>query len=137
MTESAKPNKGGAPKGNNNGAKGRPFYNQLRKILAQDDLKKPETQRHLHKIAMRLIRAAEGGEEWAIKELANRLDGKAIQGVAMVTPDGAATSLIAPSALRGLAPEELGTLQSLLHKAGAAIGEEEEESDPNEDLAGA
>jgi hypothetical protein len=77
-------NKGGAPLGNQNGKKSRLFYDQLRKELAQED------SIRLRKIAKKLVEAAEDGEPWAVKEIMDRVDGKAIQVTEMSGLDGGA-----------------------------------------------
>ena len=69
--------------GNQNNKKGRLFYEQLRKVLVQDDALK------LRQIATRLVEAAEDGEAWAVREVIDRIDGKAIQATEISGPDGA------------------------------------------------
>lgn len=64
----------GAPLGNQNAVKGKLFYDKLRKVLTQQ----PE---RLDRVIERLISAAEAGEAWAIREVIDRIDGKAIQSV--------------------------------------------------------
>mgnify|MGYP003335668730 FL=1 len=71
----------GAPLGNQNAAKQRMFYDKLRLVLTQQ----PE---RLRKIAEELVSKAEQGEPWAIKELIDRVDGKAHQAVALENSDG-------------------------------------------------
>jgi hypothetical protein len=85
--EVAPTNKGGAPIGNQNGKKGKLFYNQLRKALVQEDSRKLRT------IADRLVDAAEQGEPWAIKEVIDRVDGKAVQATEISGIDGDAVEL--------------------------------------------
>ena len=63
----------GAPEGNQNARKGKLFYNQLRKVLVQED------QLKLRQIAEKLVEAAQEGEAWAVKEIMDRVDGKAVQ----------------------------------------------------------
>jgi len=53
----------------------RPFLAALNRAIAQNDAKK------LRAAAERLLDEAANGEPWAIKELADRLDGKARQDV--------------------------------------------------------
>lgn len=60
----------GGQLGNDNATKNRPFLAALNRALAQGDPEK------LRMIAEKLIAEAEKGEQWAIKELADRLDGK-------------------------------------------------------------
>jgi hypothetical protein len=75
-------NKGGAPVGNQNSKKGKLFYNQLRVALVQEDSRK------LRMIAQKLVDAAEQGEPWAIKEVIDRVDGKAVQATEISGLDG-------------------------------------------------
>lgn len=75
-------NKGGAPLGNQNGKKGKLFYNQLRIALVQEDSRK------LRNIADKLVAAAEQGEPWAVKEIMDRVDGKAVQATEISGVDG-------------------------------------------------
>lgn len=64
-----------APKGNKNAAKGKQFQDALRRALNADG------REGLKNIATKLVDAAEAGEGWAIKEVADRLDGKSQQAV--------------------------------------------------------
>jgi hypothetical protein len=72
----------GAPLGNQNGKKGKLFFNQLRMALVQEDGRK------LRNIAQKLVDAAEQGEPWAIKEVIDRVDGKAVQATEISGADG-------------------------------------------------
>ena len=72
----------GAPLGNTNAAKGKMFYDQLRKIAVQQ----PEK---LREVAEGLFEAARAMEPWAVKELIDRLDGKAIQQTELTGAEGA------------------------------------------------
>lgn len=76
-------NKGGAPEGNDNAKKGKMFYDQLRKVLVQND------QRKLRNISDKLVEAAEKGEAWAIKEIMDRMDGKPVAIQEVQGPNGA------------------------------------------------
>ena len=60
----------GAPIGNSNAQKGRMWNEALRKAIAQDDGKR------LRASIEKLLNLASNGEPWAIKELADRLDGR-------------------------------------------------------------
>lgn len=71
----------GAPLGNTNAAKGKMFYDQLRKIAVQN----PE---RLRNVAETLFNAAELGEPWAVKELIDRFDGKPTQQTELTGADG-------------------------------------------------
>jgi hypothetical protein len=66
----------GAPLGNDNATKAKPWRAALDRALAQDDGKK------LRAAAEKLLSEAAKGEGWAIKELGDRLDGKSIQEIA-------------------------------------------------------
>lgn len=70
-----------APLGNSNAVKGKMFYDKLRKCLVQ------QPQR-LDKIVDQLVMQAELGEAWAVKEVIDRLDGKAVQTTQMENADG-------------------------------------------------
>ena len=63
----------GAPIGNRNAQKGRMWNDQLRKAIAQDG------GRRLRASIEQLLNLASNGEPWAIKELADRLDGRPTQ----------------------------------------------------------
>lgn len=112
----------GAPLGNNYGARNsKPFYDQLRKILAQEDMTLTEKNRSLHKIATVLIKRAVKGEEWAIKELVNRTDGKAVQGVEVSGADGQPMNLFNAAMLRSVDPKKIELLKSLLVEIGVDV----------------
>jgi hypothetical protein len=70
----------GAPKGNQNGRKGKVWFDALRKEVVQRDA--------LAAIATKVVDAALAGELWAIQEIGNRLDGKPAQAVEVSGPDG-------------------------------------------------
>jgi hypothetical protein len=63
------------------------FYNQLRVALVQEDSRK------LRIIAQKLVDAAEQGEPWAIKEVIDRVDGKAVQATEISGADGNAIEI--------------------------------------------
>jgi hypothetical protein len=75
-------NKGGAPVGNQNGRKGKLFYDALRVALVQEDKKK------LRKITEKLVQAAEEGEPWAVKEIMDRMDGKPVNTTELTGAEG-------------------------------------------------
>lgn len=70
-----------APIGNTNAVKGKMFYDKLRKALTQEP-------HRLELIVGQLITQAEQGEAWAVKEIIDRLDGKAVQTTQMENSDG-------------------------------------------------
>lgn len=66
----------GAPKGNRNASNGTRFRDALHHALvnfANDKVKKGEALREIGKT---VVAAAIEGEQWAVQEIANRLDGK-------------------------------------------------------------
>ena len=75
-------NKGGAPTGNQNGKRGKLFYDALRVALVQEDRKS------LRKITDKLVKAAEEGDAWAVKEIMDRMDGKPVQSTEITGADG-------------------------------------------------
>lgn len=72
-------NKGGAPLGNKNAAKGRMWTEALRRIIcrSEEDLSPPRTL--LDKAAQALVMNAVGGDNVALKELGDRLEGRPTQ----------------------------------------------------------
>lgn len=56
---------------------GQPFYDTLQRALKEGDGQK------LRQIADKLVALAIEGEEWAVKEIANRLDGKPRESVSI------------------------------------------------------
>lgn len=109
--------KRGAPLGNTNGTRSKLFSQALRKLIAHDEALLPEGKRRIIRAAASLMNNAAKGEEWAIKELANRLDGKAVQGVEVAGPDGGGLGFFDAAMLRGMDPIELDQLKLLLGKA--------------------
>jgi len=67
--------KGGAPLGNKNAGKRNSWYKTLDRAIAQDNADR------LRQAAEQLLTQAAAGEQWAIKELADRLDGRAPQAI--------------------------------------------------------
>ena len=64
----------GAPKGNQNSTKDKRVWGKVvRKLAVQEDYKR------IHNVAEALFRKAEDGDIAAIKELGDRIDGKAEQ----------------------------------------------------------
>lgn len=68
----------GAPVGNHNAAKGKEFRQALKRAMAR---KSGTVSAALEKIAEQLMAAAEQSEPWAIKEIADRFDGKPAQAI--------------------------------------------------------
>lgn len=62
-----------APTGNSNAAKGKAWFDALRKECVQ--------KQALEKIAEVVVTKALAGEQWAIQEIGNRMDGKPAQAI--------------------------------------------------------
>jgi hypothetical protein len=62
--------------GNKLASNGKPFLAALKRAMAQDDSER------IRQCAETLLDLAAAGEPWAVKELIDRLDGKAVQTVA-------------------------------------------------------
>jgi len=69
---------GGAPKGNTNGSKNRIWAEAINKVLCQSDEGKPQK---LRRLAETLVDQALAGDMAAIKEIGDRVDGKALASV--------------------------------------------------------
>jgi hypothetical protein len=81
--EDEKENKVGAPLGNTNSSKNnRIWANTIRKLAVQEDYKR------IHAIAEKLFEKAQEGDLGAMKEVGDRLDGKAIATQELTGPDG-------------------------------------------------
>jgi len=71
----------GAPIGNKNATKNKPFLDAMRRALAQNPQK-------IGRIVDKVLDQAEAGEAWAVKEVADRLDGKAVQANTLEDAEG-------------------------------------------------
>ena len=80
MSQQTNNSRGGQP-GNNNASKNKPFLDAMRRALAQNPQK-------IGKIVDKVLEQAEAGEAWAVKEVADRLDGKAIAIQEIQGPNG-------------------------------------------------
>ena len=87
----------GAPLGNNNHKKGKPFQDALRRAIAQNP-------QNIRNIGDKVLDQAEEGEAWAVKEIADRLDGKAIQ--ANTFEDSEGNNVITSLEVRFVKPSE-------------------------------
>ena len=91
-----------APLGNKNAVKAKLWENAIKRALARrangtiDD--------GLDELADKLVSQAAGGEQWAILEVGNRLDGKPAQAVALTDPDGEALQLKVEFVRAGTSP---------------------------------
>jgi len=87
----------GAPIGNKNATKNKPFLDAMRRALAQNPQK-------IGRIVDKVLDQAEAGEAWAVKEVADRLDGKAVQANTLEDADG--NSLVTSLEVRFVKPSE-------------------------------
>ena len=87
----------GAPLGNKNGTKNKPFLDALRRSIAQNPQK-------LRNAADKVLEKAEEGEPWAVNFLADRTDGKAVQATSFEDADG--NSIINAIEVRFVMPSE-------------------------------
>jgi hypothetical protein len=73
----------GAPVGNQNAKKAKLWEQALKRALARIvDEPEKTVEKGLDKCADKLVSAAVGGEQWALREIGDRIDGKPIQVVA-------------------------------------------------------
>ncbi len=68
----------GAPEGNENAAKGALYNSALKRALARAG---KNVDGGLNKVTDQLVQAAIAGEQWAVKEVADRIDGKSPQAI--------------------------------------------------------
>ena len=87
----------GAPIANKNATKNKPFLDAMRRALAQNPQK-------IGRIVDKVLDQAEAGEAWAVKEVADRLDGKAVQATTLEDADG--NSLVTSLEVRFVKPSE-------------------------------
>lgn len=78
----------GAPLGNKNPSKNRPFKDAISRAIARAD--NGEGGKSLNAIATQILNQASNGERWAIEMLADRLDGKPAQQQILTGPDDGA-----------------------------------------------
>ena len=78
----------GAPFGNTNAIKNKLWSDTLRRAIAQD------SGDRVRQAAERLLDEAAKGEPWAIKELADRLDGRSVQSNSFEADGGTVTELV-------------------------------------------
>lgn len=74
-----------APLGNKNAAKAKVWEQAIKRALARSSGK--DIDSGLDGLADKLVSAAANGEQWAIKEIGDRLDGKPAQAVALSGDD--------------------------------------------------
>ena len=69
---------GGAPVGNKNAVNAKLFQDALKRALARSG---KNVDGGLNKVCDQLVKAAVNGEQWAVKEIADRIDGKPAQSI--------------------------------------------------------
>lgn len=110
----------GAPKGNQNAARGAQFKSALMRMLA---LKYGSTENGLDQVALKLIQlGVESGWLPALQEIANRFDGKPHQSVTLVEDDDKPVAMDIKEVAKRLA---------FILRAGAAKAEAEETAQAN------
>lgn len=72
-------------KGNQNASKQKPWADALRRAMNRYDGGKKGA---LNYIADQTVKLAVSGEQWAVKEIGDRMDGKAAQSVALTGAEG-------------------------------------------------
>ena len=87
----------GAPIGNKNATKNKPFLDAMRRALAQNPQK-------IGRIIDKILDQAEAGEAWAVKEVADRLDGKAVQANTLEYAEG--NNIVTSLEVRFVKPSE-------------------------------
>lgn len=70
--------RGGAPQGNDNATRGKEFRQSLTRAMADRSAGKG-WRSTLDQIAAKLVDAGVAGQQWAIQEIANRIDGRPTQ----------------------------------------------------------
>jgi len=68
----------GAPEGNTNAARGAEYRQALKRVMAREE---GTASKGLEKVAAELFKAAIAGEQWAVKEVADRFDGRPAQAI--------------------------------------------------------
>jgi hypothetical protein len=87
----------GAPIGNKNATKNKPFLDAMRRALAQNPQK-------IANIVDKVLEQAESGEPWAVNVVADRLDGKAHQSTSIEDAEG--NNLLQAIEVRFIKPSE-------------------------------
>lgn len=82
MPSKSTSNKGGAPLGNDNAAKNKPWAEALRKALVQYESKSVKRGEAIAEVAKMTVELALAGDKDARQEIGNRLDGKPHQTIA-------------------------------------------------------
>lgn len=75
----------GAPIGNQNAAKGKLWANAIKRAVARKAA--GDLNNGLDALADKLVAACETGDQWALKELGDRIDGKAHQSVGVAADE--------------------------------------------------
>lgn len=86
LSQAADKSKGGAPEGNQNAVRAKRCREALLKALGEHG--KGDVDKGLAKICKQVVKLADKGEQWAVQELFNRLDGRVPAGVELTGANG-------------------------------------------------
>lgn len=126
MTSDQKPS-GGQP-GNKNAVRAKRFRNALERALAREG--KGDMDVGLNKLADTLVREAKKGEAWAMKEVADRIDGRVPQAVEMTGEGGGEIVVRDASTTMGIARRVAFVLaRGAIAAAAAKAAEDEQRGD--------
>lgn len=71
----------GAPKGNQNGAKAKVWSAAINRVLDDRTKTRKDKRREIDELAEKLVDMAKSGDMTALKEIGDRLEGKAMQSI--------------------------------------------------------
>lgn len=105
---------GGAPLGNTNSAKGRPWAAAIEAVLEEQS--RVQRKKQLEAIALKVIGMAKEGDIAAIQEIGNRLDGRPKQVTELVGAGGGPLQLedVTRAGLRGKVLEEIALIEETI-----------------------
>jgi hypothetical protein len=93
-----------AAPGNQYARKSKDWENALRRALAQYETDKVPSGMALAKIAEKVVERALDGDQKAVEEIANRLDGKPTQATELSGPDGGTINVAGLGPVYGVHP---------------------------------
>lgn len=77
----------GAPKGNSNATKGKPWRDAIDRALAKREKSRIDGKLALDELAEKLLTLCDEGDLAALKEMADRIEGKAAQSMDLTVTD--------------------------------------------------
>jgi hypothetical protein len=95
----------GAQPGNKNAAKGKEFRQALKRVMAR---RSGNVSAGLEKVAETLLDAADAKEQWALREIMDRIDGKPAQALIGGDDDDPAIKTMSEILLRAVEPNDSG-----------------------------